>query len=47
MYMCLVPQSCGPPGKNPGVGCHFLLQWNLPDPGVELGFRTAGGFFAI
>ena len=23
------------PGKNTGVGCHFLLQGNLPDPGIE------------
>ena len=23
------------PGKNPGVGCHFLLQGNLPDPRIE------------
>ena len=24
-----------PPGKNTGVGCHSLLQGNLPDPGME------------
>ena len=23
------------PGKNTGVGCHFLLQGNLPNPGLE------------
>ena len=23
------------PGKNNGVGCHFLLQGKLPDPGIE------------
>ena len=23
------------PGKNTGVGCHFLLQGNLPDPGIQ------------
>ena len=23
------------PGKNIGVGCHFLLQGNLPYPGIE------------
>ena len=23
------------PGKNTGVGCHFLLQGNLPDPRIE------------
>ena len=22
------------PGKNTGVGCHFLLQGDLPDPGI-------------
>ena len=25
------------PGKNAGVGCQFLLQGNLPDPGIEPG----------
>ena len=25
------------PGKNTGVGCHFLLQGNLPHPGIEPG----------
>ena len=23
------------PGKKTGVGCYFLLQGNLPDPGIE------------
>ena len=23
------------PGKNAGVGCHFLLQGDLPEPGIE------------
>ena len=23
------------PGKNTGMGCHFLLQGNLSDPGIE------------
>ena len=23
------------PGKNTGKGCHALLQWDLPDPGIE------------
>ena len=23
------------PGKNTGVGCHFLLQGNLPNPGIK------------
>ena len=23
------------PGKNTGVGSHFLLQGNLPNPGIE------------
>ena len=22
-------------GKSTGVGCHFLLQGNLPDPGIK------------
>ena len=25
----------GSPGKNTAVGCHFLLQGNLPDPGIQ------------
>ena len=38
------PMDCSPPGssihgdspgKNTGVGCHFLLQGNLPTPGIE------------
>ena len=37
------------PGKNTGVGCHFLLQGNLPDPGIEpvsgMSPALAGGFF--
>ena len=39
------------PGKNTGVGCHFLLQGNLPDPGTEpvsLASPTAAdGFFTM
>ena len=23
------------PGNNAGVGCHFLLEGDLPDPGIE------------
>ena len=34
------------PGKNTRVGCHFLLQGNLPDPGIEpTSLALAGGFF--
>ena len=34
------------PGKNSGVGCHFLLQGDLPDPGIEPASPAmAGGFF--
>ena len=34
------------PGKNTGVSSHFLLQGNLPDPGIELvSPALAGGFF--
>ena len=25
------------PGKNPGMGCRFLLQGDLSDPGIEPG----------
>ena len=35
--------------KNTRVGCHFLLQGNLPDPGIEpmslVSPALAGGFF--
>ena len=37
----LEPMDCSPPGswgfssKNTGVGCHALLQRNLPNPGME------------
>ena len=37
------------PGKNTGMGGHFLLQGNLPNPGIEPTFLEshawAGGFF--
>ena len=34
------------PGKNTGVGCRFLLQGDLPDPGIEPASpAVAGGFF--
>ena len=26
------PLSMDPPGKNTGMGCHFLLQGDLPGP---------------
>ena len=38
------PMDCSQPGsavhgdslgKNTGVGCHFLLQGDLPDPGIK------------
>ena len=35
------------PGKNTGVGCHFLLWGNLPTPGIKpesCTSCTAGGF---
>ena len=36
------------PGKNTGVGCHALLQGNLPNPGTEPRSPTfADGFFII
>ena len=37
------------PGKNTGVGCHFPMLGNLPNPGIELQSPAspalAGGFF--
>ena len=37
------------PDKNNGVGCHFLPQGNLPDPGIEpaslISSALAGKFF--
>ena len=39
----LYPQDF--PGKNTGVGCHFFLQGDLPDPGIKLTPPAlAGGF---
>ena len=38
------------PGKNPGVGCHVLLQGIFPTQGLSLGFTApalAAGFFTI
>ena len=33
---CLAPLSFGDsPGKNTEMGCHALLQGNLPNPGIE------------
>ena len=40
------PLSMDSPGKDIGVGCHFLLQGDLPDPGVKpTSPRLAGRFF--
>ena len=43
------PLSVGFSHKNTGVGCHFLLQVDLPDPGIEpaspLSPPLAGRFF--
>ena len=34
------------PGKNTGVGCHCLLQGNLPNPGIEpMSPALTGEFF--
>ena len=33
---CQVPLSMGFPGKNTGVGCHFLLQGIFPTQGMNL-----------
>jgi len=32
------------PGKNTGVGYHFLPQGNLPDPGMEPAFPESPAF---
>ena len=29
--------DCSPPGKNTGVGCHFLLQGIFPTQGLDPG----------
>ena len=29
------------PGKNTAVGCHFLLQGDLPDPGIKTRFLVS------
>ena len=43
---CQDPLSIGFPSKNPGVGCHFLLQDIFPDPGIEpWSLALADGFF--
>ena len=49
---CSPPDSSvhgGSPGKNTGVGCHALLQGNLPHPGIKSGSPAspalAGRFF--
>ena len=36
---------CGFPGKNTGVGCHFLLQGIFPTQGLNLSLLVASGFF--
>ena len=33
------------PGRNAGLGCHFLLQGNLPDQGIELTSPALTGRF--
>ena len=35
------------PGKSTGVGCHFLLQGDLPDPGIEPASPALAGRFFI
>ena len=41
-----VPLSWDFPGKNPGVGCHVLLQGIFPNPGIEpVSLALAGRFF--
>ena len=46
---CSLPGSSVPgisPGKNTGVGCHFPLQGDLPNPETEpTSLALTGGFF--
>ena len=35
------------PGRNDGLGCHFLLQGNLPDWGIELTSPALTGRFFV
>ena len=45
---CQAPLSLGfPPGKNIGVGCHFLLQGIFQTQGsnLQLSPKLTGGFF--
>ena len=43
--VCQAPLSMGCPGKNIKVGCHFLLQGNLSDPGIKhVSPALTGGF---
>ena len=46
---CSPPGSClwNFPGKNTGVGCHFLLQGIFPTQGLNSVSCIAGGFFTI
>ena len=54
VWLFMNPWTCSPPsssvhgilfGKITGVGCHFLLQGDLPDPAIEPASPTlAGGF---
>ena len=37
---CQAPLSKEFPSKNTGVGCHFLLQGDLPDPRIEFASPT-------
>ena len=41
------PLSMGFSSKNTRVGCHSLLQGDLPDPGTGPVSSIAGGFFTI
>ena len=42
------PLSMGFPRKNTGAGCHFLLQGNLSEPGIDPGSPAlVCGFFTL
>ena len=44
---CSLPGFCpwNSPDKNTGVGCHSILQGNLPNPGIEPGCPTLQAYY--
>ena len=44
---CQAPLSVVFSRQRTGVGCHVLLQGNLPKPGIEPGFPTLKADFSL